>query len=170
MPLQVRRFVRGPLEDDEALRIVNWQRPKENCINQAEDGGVGADAEGEREDGGGSKARRFAQHAEGEAEVLEKRVEERKAASIAVFVFGLLRAAEADEGLAAGFGGREATLKIFFDGELQVGRDFVVEVAVEPSAAEEGTYALKHFADLSKHFGTPSSLDYGFERHSHSHS
>ena len=35
-------------------------------------------------------------------------------------------------------GGGEAALKIFVDGELQVGGDFGIEVVVEFRAAEEG--------------------------------
>jgi hypothetical protein len=34
------------LEHDQALRIAHGQRAKKSGINQAKDGGVGADAEG----------------------------------------------------------------------------------------------------------------------------
>jgi hypothetical protein len=43
---------------------------KQNGVDDAENGGGGADAEGKREDGGEDKARRLAELAEGEANVL----------------------------------------------------------------------------------------------------
>ena len=69
-------------------------------------------------------------------EVLEQRFEEGKAAGIAVLLFGLLPAAEAEVRLAASFGGGEAALEIFVNGELQVGGDFRIEVTVEFRATE----------------------------------
>ena len=60
-----------------------------------------------------------------------------------MLLFGLLRAAEAKDGLAASFGGGEAALEVFFDGELQMGGDFGVEVAIELRTPKEGTDAVK---------------------------
>ncbi len=68
-----------------------------------------------------------------------------------MILFGLLRAAKAEEGLAARFCGREAALKIFFDGEFQVGGHFRVEIAIELRAAEEGAQAVKRLAKPVRH-------------------
>ncbi len=40
-----------PFQEDDVFRVTNWQRAEQNDINETENGGVGADAEGEREDG-----------------------------------------------------------------------------------------------------------------------
>jgi len=56
---------------------------------------------------------------------------------------GLLRAAETEEGLAASFGGGEAALEIFLNGELQVRGDFGIDVAVEFCATEEGAQSVE---------------------------
>ena len=74
---------------------------------------------------------------------MEQRIEEGQATGFAVLFFRLLRAAEAEERLAARFSGREATLKIFFDGEVQVSRHFSVEVAIQLRATEEGAQTVK---------------------------
>jgi hypothetical protein len=58
-----------------------------------------------------------------------------------MFVFRLIHAAEADEGLAAGFGRREPTLKVFFDGQLKMGGDLGFEIGVELRLPEERTHA-----------------------------
>ena len=51
------------------------QRPQQHRVDDAEDRGVGADAEREREDGGRGEAGILAQHAHGVDEVLAQRVE-----------------------------------------------------------------------------------------------
>jgi hypothetical protein len=68
------------LKHDKLLRISNWKRTKESCVNQAENGGVRADAQGESENRDRGKAGGFAEHAKGEAEVLKQGVEEGKTA------------------------------------------------------------------------------------------
>ena len=67
--------MRGPLEHHEAMRFADGERAKQDGINQAKDGGVGADAECESEDRDRGEAGRFAEHAEGEAAIGEGRVE-----------------------------------------------------------------------------------------------
>ena len=137
LSLSVWRMERAPLEHHKPLWIADRQGAKKCRVDEAEDGGVGADAEGKGEDGDGGEARGFAQHAKGEAQILEQCVEEGQGAGFAVFFSGLLCSAEAEEGLAAGLGGSEAALEIFFDGEFEVGGHFGVEFAVELCAAEK---------------------------------
>jgi hypothetical protein len=57
-------------EENELLRIFNGKIAEQHRIDDREDGGVGADAEGEGEDGYSREARGFAQHAEGVAQIL----------------------------------------------------------------------------------------------------
>src|SRR5262249_52652843 len=61
--------IRRP-EIHNALRVWIGQRAYQDGIDQAENRSGGADAESESEDCDGSEARRFAEHTEGEAQVL----------------------------------------------------------------------------------------------------
>src|ERR1700730_13519480 len=49
---------------EELLRVVYRQRPPQGCMEKGEDGRVGADADGEREDRDGREAGRSAQRAQ----------------------------------------------------------------------------------------------------------
>jgi hypothetical protein len=57
--------------------ILNRERAKQDGVEQGEDGGVGADAEGEREQGYEGEARALGQGAGAEAQVGEEVVEGR---------------------------------------------------------------------------------------------
>src|SRR5689334_24445549 len=76
------------------------------------------------------EARGFAQHAEGEAEVLKESFDEDHAALGAiVFLYGF-DGAEFQEGLAARFVGREAAAKIFGGLESDVALDLILQALV----------------------------------------
>jgi len=64
------------------------------------------------------------EHAEGEASVLKKGIERGEAAAVADGFFGLVEAAEFEEGLAAGLFGRHAGAEIVFDVELEMRFEF----------------------------------------------
>ena len=57
-------------DDDEPVRFFDRQLPDEDFVDQAEDGRIGADADGQREHGDGGKARSFEQHARAVSQVL----------------------------------------------------------------------------------------------------
>ena len=59
----------APVEQHEPIGIPERQRAKQDAAHDAEDGGVGADAEGEREDDGEREAGRAPERAQGVAEV-----------------------------------------------------------------------------------------------------
>jgi hypothetical protein len=65
-----------------------------------------------------------------------------------MFFAGLLRAAEVDTRLAVRFFDGHAALKIIFDGELQVSRHFLVEIAIERSFLKIGTQTEKPFPQM----------------------
>ena len=56
---------------DELLGVRHGQRPQEHRIDDCEDRGVGPDAQGERQDGGGGKAAVLPQQPEAEPDVLQ---------------------------------------------------------------------------------------------------
>ncbi len=61
-------------EEDETLRLLDGEEAEEDLIEEAEDGGVGSDAEGERGDGDGGEDGGFGEGAEGEAEIADQSV------------------------------------------------------------------------------------------------
>ena len=68
-----------------------------------------------------------------------------------MFFLGLLRAAEAEERLTASFGRRKAALEVFVNRELEVGRHFYIEFAIESGAAKNGLEAVKELAEPGDH-------------------
>jgi hypothetical protein len=115
----------------------DWARAQDG-IDDGEDGGVGADAESESEDDDGSEARIFAERAEGKAEILLSDFEKGETAAITIGFLGGFDAAEFQEGLAAGFGGRQAGAEVVVDVQLQVGFDFFGEFAIVGGLMEGG--------------------------------
>jgi len=59
----------GPLKHHKLLGMANWKRAKESRVNQAEDGGVGADAEGEGENSDCGEARILPEQTGSEAQI-----------------------------------------------------------------------------------------------------
>ena len=49
--------MRFQADDGELLRVFNWESAEAHGVEQLEDGSIGADAEGQGEDGDGSEAR-----------------------------------------------------------------------------------------------------------------
>jgi hypothetical protein len=115
---------------DEFVGMREWERAKKDGIDDREDGGVGANAEGESSDGHGGEGGRFPEKAKSKASVVEERFSEGKRLLVADELFGLFEATEFEEGLAAGFFGGHAFGEVVVDVELEVGGEFGVEVAV----------------------------------------
>ena len=135
--------------DDEALGIIEGQRAEEEGVDDAENGDVGSNAESEDEDGDNGEDAIAIEGADGVAEILEENIERGKAAGLTLPLAGLLDAAEADEGAAAGFLRRHALVDVFFYGEVDVGLEFGVEVGVALLLMKEGQDAVEGFAEGS---------------------
>jgi hypothetical protein len=58
------------------MGVLHWKRAEESCVHQAEDGDVGANAKGEREDSDCREAAIFAQHADAKADILNESFEQ----------------------------------------------------------------------------------------------
>ena len=83
------------LEDtDDPIGIRVRQRLEQDAVNEAEDRGVGADAERQREDRDRCKSRTLRQGSPAVTQVLEQRIEHGQAAPVAVDFFRLLDPAE----------------------------------------------------------------------------
>src|SRR5580704_7486580 len=94
-------------EFDQLPWIAHGERAQHQPIRHAEDRGVGSDSECERKDGDGSEARRLAQHAQAEAQVLNQRFKEMRTPGFADFFLELLVAAEFEPGASLGFRARK---------------------------------------------------------------
>src|SRR6185437_684643 len=127
----------GVAQKYERVWISDRQFAKQKGIENREDGGVGADAQGESEYGDGRKARRFAQSAEAVAQVLDDCVQPCAHALGANAFLGLLDAAQLDLCGAAGFYGRHAVGDVLFCFGFDVVCDFIVDFAIEFSAMQE---------------------------------
>src|ERR1039458_4097265 len=104
-------------------------------------GGVGADAKADGEDGCGGCAAMLAQCAQGVSAVAQKRFKPGQAAAFTNCLARLLHSAEADEGLAAAFNGREAGTDAVFRMHLDVACKLGVEVLVVAHSAEQAAEA-----------------------------
>ncbi len=60
------------VEQHQFLRVLDWQQLENDLVDEGEDGGVGADAEGERKQGHRREERRLAERTNSVAEVLPK--------------------------------------------------------------------------------------------------
>jgi len=116
-----------------------WERKwsKKDRVQHAEDGGVGADAESERENSNGGEARGLAEHAESEAEILHKSFEKLRAAGVAAVLFLLFEPAGFESSAVNSFFAREAALDQFLDLTLEMEAELVVEFGLDFAAIEE---------------------------------
>ncbi len=148
---------RGPVVGDphEAAGIAEGQRADEESVDDAENGGAGADAEADDENGERGEAGVAAKGAEGVTKVLENAIEGGQAAGVAVQLFRRFDAAEREEGGAAGFGGSQAAPPVLFGEQFDVRGDFVVEFAVEIRLAEHRQQAAPKRAKPSSHLPAP---------------
>ena len=120
----------GGVERKESGRIANGSGMKDETRNHGEDGGVGANAERESEDSNGGEGGFVAKEASGETEIFCEGFNGGESALVADGLFSLFQATEGEEGLTAGFFGRHAASKVVVNVELEVEREFGVEVAV----------------------------------------
>ena len=125
------------VECNDARRILIRQRAQNHGIYDAEDGGVGANTEGEGQDGDGGEGGILAERAQGVANVGEKALEGRPLPDFAAVVFdeGEIAegAARGGGGFCAGHAARDEFLCFFFEVLL----DLVGEIVVEAAAREE---------------------------------
>ena len=124
-------FVAGRIKEDELFGVRDGKALEKNLAHDGEDGGVGADAESQGEDGDGREGGGFFEEAKGETSVLEKGFDERKRLLIAHAFFDLFQAAQFEECLAAGFFGEEACAEVVVDVKLEVAESSVSSSLVE---------------------------------------
>ena len=75
------------------LRIFSRQRPQHHRIDNAEDGGIGADAERQCKNRNGGKARRFCQHTQRIAQILYRLFDPKQGSLVAMRLLCLFHTA-----------------------------------------------------------------------------
>ena len=102
-------------DHDQPIGRFERQRPEERRVDQAEDGGVRADAEREREDRRRGEAGVLAEYAHRGDQILAECVERRDSVLIAISFLRLRRAAQADQRVAPRLVGRHARAQVVVD-------------------------------------------------------
>ena len=120
------------------VRRVHWQRAKEQPVQDREDRGVGADAEGKRQDDRDRESRTLDERAAGVAQVLPEVVQPGERPDLPVDLPGLRDAAEAAQGRLTRGLGRQSLSDVLLRRFRQMARDLVVEVAVHLPRSDEG--------------------------------
>src|SRR5690348_3966799 len=123
---------------DEPVRARHRKQVQGGGVENGEDGGVGADAEGEGEDGDCREARGLAQHAEAEAQILREAFDEADAAGLAALFLDAFEAAEFESRAAESFGARDAGAEEIFSVGVDVGAKLGVHVGLHVGATQDG--------------------------------
>ena len=132
----------------EPILVAVDERAEEHAADDAEDRGVGADSERERDDDGGGQPLDAPERAQGEADVASERldgVEPVGAPDAPHRVAGEREVAEFLQRRQAGGGGIVAALDPILDAERQMTADFLVQVVLvgrhgpTPSARPPGS-------------------------------
>jgi len=124
------------VQRDDALDVRERQPLEQDAIDRAEDRGVGADADAEREHRGDGERRRLAQRARRVAEVLEQRLDVRAALGVADALLHLLHAPRLDERGAPRVLGGHARPHLLLDEQLDEPPQLAVELPIVPVAPE----------------------------------
>jgi hypothetical protein len=128
--LHVTRPRVGRPDEDEPIRVGVGQRPQQHGAEQAEDRGIRADAETERENRDARERRVPAQHARADAQVLHEMVERGESRAVPVVLPDLREAAEPDERLAPRLVRRHSGAQVVVDVHVQVALKLRVELGL----------------------------------------
>jgi hypothetical protein len=124
-------------EGDKAVGFGIRQRAQQNAIDDAEDGGVGADADGEGEQDGNGESRSLAETAKGEAKIGDQGFERRPLPDFAAALLQEGGVAEFAARLLLGLLARHAVFHQFFSALGDVFLDGDGEVVVAAVARKE---------------------------------
>src|SRR5690348_1410178 len=119
------------------FRMRIRKRLQKDAVNDAENRGVRADAESERKHSDSREARRFTQHAESEAQILQNCFDEMRSGGFAALFLEFLIAAEFDASAALGFRARDAGAHQILCAIFEMGAQFFIHVRFEVLAMEE---------------------------------
>jgi hypothetical protein len=99
---------------------------RRTALNDGEDGGVGADAEGKREDGDRGGARGFPKHSEAEAQILYEVLNPIYTSFVTAFLLGLLDTSQVESSATVRFGLRHPLRNEFLSFSFEMVSQLVV--------------------------------------------
>src|SRR5580704_12921674 len=134
-----RRIVRSHSND--SLGIFVRKRIEQDAVDHAEDCCVCADSQSESENGNRREAGILAQHAEGEANVLQESFERGKCPGFAIPLFYCGGVAEVAACSVARFLRINSRETVFFFAHGEMKRDLIIEVAIKLRALPESSYS-----------------------------
>ena len=141
----------GAAEDHQLLGIAHRQLSQEQLVREAEDGGVGADAEGQSEHRDDGEAGRLAQHADSEAQILPAGFQERFPAGGADFFLGNVRAATFQAHGAESLFAAQALLQLFLGRHFEETVYFFFEFLAGLFLSKQGTETVSYSSQDGHH-------------------
>jgi hypothetical protein len=130
MAVKVGLAMRRPIEDDESPRVLYRYGAQEHCVDEAENGGVRANAERQGQNSNSGEPWRFAQYAQAEAQILNQVLKPVHFARVAAFLFGLLDTAQVESRTAMRLFSRHPLRDVFFGCSFEVVTQLVVQFLV----------------------------------------
>ena len=121
----------------QAIGIAIGQRAEKSCVHHRVDRGVGADAQGQRDHGGGGEAGGPSQGPRRQAKIAAQVVEQAQVARFTALFLVRLDRPELQSGLSLGFRSRQAAPGQIVGADLDVGAKLLFHVPLEPRAADE---------------------------------
>src|SRR5690348_5535804 len=129
----------GGIQHDQLIRLIYGKSPQQQCIDEAKDCGVGADAESEGENRDRREAWGFAQHTQREANVAREIVPEEPAAEFVEALLSLGDVAESAAGGVVSFLFAEALFAEACNLQLQMRFDFALEIVFLALPSEDSS-------------------------------
>ena len=124
------------LDERQPIRLGIRQRPEQNAVGQAEDGGAGADDERERDQRGEREHRRLEQHADAVAHIAAEHVDDWQAVHVLNLLNRRARIAEGQARFPPRLVRRATTRDQFVRVEVDVGTDLLRAFALAPSPTD----------------------------------
>jgi hypothetical protein len=137
IPIHRKRKNRRRGHLNQFFRMRHRKRAKQRGVNQRKHRRVGADSERERRHHHRGECRGLAQASQRISQILNGSFDHGQPSCLAVQFPGVLNAAEALHGVAAGLRRCQPALHAFLDQEVQVTGEFVIEFAVEFRSGKE---------------------------------
>ena len=138
-PAAAARLAARVVDEKEPLRILDRERLHQHRVDQAEDGGIGANPESQGQNRHRGQCRRPAEETQRVAHVSAELVDQAQAQHLAAFLFARLDAAEFRPRPPPGFLVREPAASQVGFIQLDMRLQFVVHPALETGTAHTGT-------------------------------
>src|SRR4029079_16865092 len=123
-------------DEREAIRVGERERTQQYGVYHAEDGGVGAYAKRQHDNGRHGIPGPLTQHAHGVAQVAKQGLERGQAAAVTMLLALPPHPADLQQGLAPRFPRAQPAPQAIVDVQLEVAFELGVEIAVAPLARE----------------------------------